>query len=80
MGEVFFVGVFEVGGAQAGHQVFHGGQAFDGAVVQVGEGCVWVDEENGFWVLIQWGVLGHFLRAICVFWTCLLFRRQTKLG
>jgi len=59
MGEVFFVGVFEVGAAQAGHEVFHGGQAFDGAVVQVGEGRVRVDEEDGFWVLIQRGVLGH---------------------
>jgi hypothetical protein len=46
-GNVGFVGVFVACAVEAGHEVFDGLQALDGAGVEVGKGGVGVDEEDG---------------------------------
>ncbi len=59
VGKVSFFGVVFAGAVEAGHEVFDGLEALDGAGMEVGKGRVGVDEEDGIGVLGQWGELGH---------------------
>ena len=60
-----------VGAVQAVHQVFDGCDPLYGAGVKVSEWRVGVDEQDGFWVLVEGGVVGHLkMRSICDLRSC----------